>query len=130
MDPNHTVEQKSSNLDHVFAAPSVRHFARQQGVDLGLLVPGSGKNGRIEKVDIESFLNTQHGASIQGFPTSEPLGDVVVELGRTRYGMWKAMVKVFECRIMVVSSMLTNLNLTRVWKFLNSGMSSSQRIDT
>jgi len=40
MDPNHTVEQKSSNSDHVFAAPSVRHFARQQRVDLGLLAPG------------------------------------------------------------------------------------------
>jgi len=47
MNPNHTVGQKSSNLDHVFAALSVRHFARQQGVDLSPLVPGSEKNGRI-----------------------------------------------------------------------------------
>ncbi|KIM47312.1 hypothetical protein M413DRAFT_440757 [Hebeloma cylindrosporum] len=93
MDPNHTGEQKSSNSDHVFAAPSVRHFARLQGVDLGLLVPGSGKNGRIEKRDIEAFLNNQRP---EGAPTSEPLGDAVVELGRTRYGMWKAMVKSLE----------------------------------
>ena len=125
MDPNHSVEQKSSNSDHVFAAPSVRHFARQQGVDLGLLVPGSGKNGRIEKGDIESFLNNQRAASTQGAPISEPLGDVVVELGRTRYGMWKAMVKVFEFNILVASSILTDLNLSRAWKFLISGMSSS-----
>jgi 2-oxoisovalerate dehydrogenase E2 component (dihydrolipoyl transacylase) len=101
MDPNHIVEQKSSNSDHVFAAPSVRHFARQKGVDLGLLAPGSGKNGRIEKGDIESFLNNQRGTSTQGLSTSEPIGDVVVELGRTRYGMWKAMVKVFDSKIMV-----------------------------
>ena len=57
------VEQRSSNLDHIFAAPSVRHFARQQGVDLGLLVPGSGKSGRIEKRDIESFLESQAASS-------------------------------------------------------------------
>ena len=88
MDPNHTLEQKSSNLNYVFAALSVRHFARQQGVDPGL-VPGSGKNGWIEKGDIESFLNNQYVASTLGVLTSEPLGDDVVELGRTRYGMWK-----------------------------------------
>jgi len=101
MDPNHAVEQKLSNSDHVFAA-SVRHFARQEGVDLALLVPGSGKKGRIEKEDIESFLTGQHSASSQGIPmTSEPVGDVVVELGRTRYGMWKATVKVCDCGIVV-----------------------------
>jgi len=86
--------QKASNSEHVFAAPSVRHFARQKGVDLGLLVPGSGKSGRIEKRDIESFLENQAASSAQVVPTSEAVGDVVVELGRTRYGMWKAMVKV------------------------------------
>jgi e3 binding domain len=103
-------EEIAGSIVFTFAAPSVRHFARQQGVDLGLLVPGSGKNGRIEKGDIESFLNNQRIASTQGVPTSEPLGDVVVELGRTRYGMWKAMVKVFDRRIMVAWSILTNLN--------------------
>jgi len=131
MDPNHTGEQKSSNSDHVFAAPSVRHFARQQGVDLGLLVPGSGKNGRIEKGDIESFLNSQRAASTQGVPTSEPLGDVVVELGRTRYGMWKAMVKVFECRICSSFVHTHQFELcSRAWKFLILGTSSLQRTYT
>ena len=111
MDPNLAVEQKLSN---VFAAPSIRHFARQQGVDLALLVPGSGKKGRIEKGDVESFLNGQRVAGAQGVPptTSEPVGDVVVELGRTRYGMWKAMVKVCELQNYgSVLSVLTDLNI-------------------
>jgi 2-oxoisovalerate dehydrogenase E2 component (dihydrolipoyl transacylase) len=90
------LEEKSSNTDHVYAAPSVRHFARQQGVGLGLLVPGSGKSGRIEKRDVESFLENQAASTAQVVPTSDPVGDVVVELGRTRYGMWKAMVKVID----------------------------------
>jgi len=55
MDPNHTVEQKLSNSDHVFAAPSVRHFARQEGVDLALLVPGSGKKVGLRKRTLNLF---------------------------------------------------------------------------
>jgi len=37
MDPYHTVGQKSSSLDHVFAALSVRQIARQQGAELSFL---------------------------------------------------------------------------------------------
>ncbi len=32
----------------VLALPAVRHLARQSGVDIALLAPGSGKNGRVE----------------------------------------------------------------------------------
>ncbi|WP_110112415.1 dihydrolipoamide acetyltransferase family protein [Bacillus sp. CGMCC 1.16541] len=39
----------------VVAMPSVRKYAREKGVDIKA-VPGSGKNGRITKEDIESFL--------------------------------------------------------------------------
>lgn len=93
-----------SNADSVFAAPSVRHFARQKGVDLAKLVPGTGKDGRIEKRDIEAFLS---GMSSKEGPSSESLqtvsqGDVVVELGRTRYGMWKAMIKVNKSAFLVL----------------------------
>lgn len=39
----------------IIAMPSVRKFARQKGIDI-ILVAGSGKNGRVLKEDIESFL--------------------------------------------------------------------------
>ena len=46
----------------VSAMPSVRKFAREQGVDIQA-VTGSGKNGRILKEDIEAFLNGGQQAS-------------------------------------------------------------------
>ncbi|KAF9475358.1 CoA-dependent acyltransferase [Pholiota conissans] len=93
LDPKNSPETTLSNADNVFAAPSVRHFARQMGVDLGLLVPGSGKGGRIEKRDVEAALaNAPRDVTAQ----STRAEDVVVELGRTRYGMWKAMTKSLE----------------------------------
>ncbi|PPR06544.1 hypothetical protein CVT26_000722 [Gymnopilus dilepis] len=101
LDPsNKSSEHKSSRPDLVLAAPSVRHLARQMGIDLGLLVPGSGKNGRIERNDVEAALaaRNQAGAkeSVSQASQLPQAEDVVVELGRTRYGMWKAMVKSLE----------------------------------
>jgi pyruvate dehydrogenase E2 component (dihydrolipoamide acetyltransferase) len=49
----------------IIAMPSVRKFAREQGVEIQQ-VAGSGKNGRILKEDIESFQNggqTQEAAA-------------------------------------------------------------------
>ncbi|MCY7792096.1 dihydrolipoamide acetyltransferase family protein [Bacillus haynesii] len=40
----------------VIAMPSVRKYAREKGVDI-VNVSGSGKNGRVLKEDIDSFLN-------------------------------------------------------------------------
>ena len=40
----------------IIAMPSVRKFAREQGVEIQQ-VAGSGKNGRVLKEDIESFKN-------------------------------------------------------------------------
>jgi 2-oxoisovalerate dehydrogenase E2 component (dihydrolipoyl transacylase) len=82
----------------VLALPAVRHFARESGVDIALLAPGSGKNGRVERVDVERYLAGGKSGSVGVQPTAvspSPLaeGDIVVELGRTRYGMWKAMEK-------------------------------------
>ncbi|PPQ83842.1 hypothetical protein CVT25_000901 [Psilocybe cyanescens] len=97
LDPSNSSEKSSSNLDRVFAAPSVRYFARQNGVDLGLLVPGSGKGGRIEKKDVEAAIVGVRDAPVQHAPIQQQQREeVVVELGRTRYGMWKAMVKSLE----------------------------------
>lgn len=83
----------------VLALPAVRHFARESGVDIALLAPGSGKNGRVERVDVERYLADGKSGSVGEQPAAavspSPLvdGDIVVELGRTRYGMWKAMEK-------------------------------------
>jgi pyruvate dehydrogenase E2 component (dihydrolipoamide acetyltransferase) len=40
----------------IIAMPSVRKFAREKGVDIRK-VSGSGKNGRVTKEDVESFLS-------------------------------------------------------------------------
>jgi pyruvate dehydrogenase E2 component (dihydrolipoyllysine-residue acetyltransferase) len=39
-----------------YASPSVRLFARELGVDLGKVTKGSGRNGRITKEDVQSFV--------------------------------------------------------------------------
>ncbi|KAF4623419.1 hypothetical protein D9613_001377 [Agrocybe pediades] len=100
LDPQNTSTGTSVGMDKVFAAPSVRHFARQNGIDLRLLVPGSGKDGRIEKRDVEAAIAGSHNVAQKTESTVEQpqqqKEDVVVELGRTRYGMWKAMVKSLE----------------------------------
>jgi 2-oxoisovalerate dehydrogenase E2 component (dihydrolipoyl transacylase) len=95
LDPKYVPEPGQARKEDVFAAPSVRHLARQNGVDLGSLVPGSGKAGRIEKQDVEAYL-ARGPTTEQAAPSTvaDQQEDVVVELGRTRYGMWKAMVKV------------------------------------
>ncbi|KAH0589881.1 Lipoamide acyltransferase component of branched-chain alpha-keto acid dehydrogenase complex, mitochondrial [Termitomyces sp. J132] len=93
LDPNFALSQGSATADSVLAAPSVRHHARQNGVDLVQLAPGSGKGGRIEKRDVDAFLARSSESQTQ---TSQAGEDVIVELGRTRYGMWKAMVKSLE----------------------------------
>ncbi|KAF8055615.1 2-oxoacid dehydrogenases acyltransferase-domain-containing protein [Lyophyllum atratum] len=96
LDPNFTPPQGGSG-ENVLAPPSVRHFARQSQVDLAQLMPGSGKGGRIEKRDVEAYLaKPSTSTSAQAKPTAETGDEVVVELGRTRYNMWKAMTKSLE----------------------------------
>jgi pyruvate dehydrogenase E2 component (dihydrolipoamide acetyltransferase) len=52
----------------IVAMPSVRKYAREKGVDIRQ-VAGSGKNGRISKEDIESFLSG--GAQAAAAPQAE-----------------------------------------------------------
>ncbi|KAF8883828.1 CoA-dependent acyltransferase [Infundibulicybe gibba] len=94
MDPEFVPEVQNMGSENVFAAPSVRHFARQSGVDLAKLAPGSGKDGRIEKQDVQAYLSSESAA--QTSEHTQAGADVIAELGRTRYGMWKAMVKSLE----------------------------------
>ncbi|KAJ3802922.1 2-oxoacid dehydrogenases acyltransferase-domain-containing protein [Lentinula aff. detonsa] len=93
MDPTFTPDADSTFPVPVLATPSVRHLARQRGVDLAQLAPGSGRDGRIIRQDVEQYLAdavmTEHPASV----SSQDGQDIIVELGRTRYGMWKAMEK-------------------------------------
>ena len=83
LDPNVPQESRASfgtNAENVLATPSVRHFARQHGVDLAKLAPGSGKNGRIEKSDVEAYLaGAQQPKATQGAPAaSQPAAEDVV----------------------------------------------------
>ena len=96
LDPNSPPVQspRPVNAD-VLAPPSVRHFARQLDVDLAL-VRGSGKNGRIERADVEAFLAKPGAQAVDVSAPVEQGEELVVELARTRYGMWKAMTKSLE----------------------------------
>ncbi|KAG6818937.1 hypothetical protein H0H93_016986 [Arthromyces matolae] len=118
LDPNYTPTAAGiSSGANVLAPPSVRHYARQNGVDLAQLVPGSGKGGRIEKRDVDAFLAKPSGAQTVEAQSGE---DVVVELGRTRYGMWKAMVKSLEIPHFGYSTSLDITALHNLLPVLNS----------
>ncbi|WP_274309327.1 dihydrolipoamide acetyltransferase family protein [Solibacillus daqui] len=81
------VEDVSSNK-RIIAMPSVRKYAREKGVDIAQ-VTGSGKNGRIVKEDIESFLNggaqiqveqaTQQETSVEATPAATSAAPVTLE---------------------------------------------------
>jgi 2-oxoisovalerate dehydrogenase E2 component (dihydrolipoyl transacylase) len=135
LDPNNTPAPESTTLSSsqlatnlkvdatdVLALPAVRHFARKRGVDVALLSPGSGKNGRVEREDIERYLAIGRSVGEQQQPvaTTPPLAEenVVVELGRTRYGMWKAMEK--ACTSVDLSDVVSYHSVlrppSRVWK--------------
>ena len=111
------------------ALPSVRHFARENGVDIALLSPGSGKDGRVERADVERYL--ARGKSLveqpsAATPSPQAEGDIIVELGRTRYGMWKAMEKVrsFDIYISALRCLIVGCgapSLYRAWKYLTLG---------
>ena len=109
----------------VLALPAVRHFARESGVDITLLAPGSGKNGRVERVDVERYLAGGKSGSVREQPTAvapSPAAedDVVVELGRTRYGMWKAMEKARIRNVSLLWQWLIN-SFRRAWRYLTLG---------
>jgi 2-oxoisovalerate dehydrogenase E2 component (dihydrolipoyl transacylase) len=82
--------------NQALATPSVRHYARSQGIsNLDALAPGSGRGGRIERADVETYLKkSQKSERAAGAGTKKDVGeDVVIEMGRTRWGMWKSMTK-------------------------------------
>ncbi|KAG8703503.1 hypothetical protein FRC09_004123 [Ceratobasidium sp. 395] len=115
-------EKSSSN--QALATPSVRHYARSQGVsDLDVIGAGSGRAGRIERADVDAFL----GRSKKGESTAaagvgaEKIGEeVVVEMGRTRWGMWKSMTKSLEIPLFGYSATLDLTALNDMLPTLNA----------
>lgn len=94
--------EKGSN--QALATPSVRHYARSRGIsDLDVIGSGSGRGGRIERSDVDAFLDRSSkgaGAAASSSGSAAPAGEeVVVEMGRTRWGMWKSMTKVRSAEV-------------------------------
>ena len=125
--------------EDILAAPSVRHFARKVGVELGHVAPGSGRDGRVEKADVEAYLARSESQVPASAPSSSDQ-NVVVELGRTRYSMWKAMTKVmisFLNHAKHIDVRIIEPGNTHLWVYYHSGSyphipptPHPQRIDT
>ncbi|KAJ6468472.1 CoA-dependent acyltransferase [Mycena sanguinolenta] len=131
LDPSFTSSSlaSNSNSNDVLATPSVRHFARTQGVDLALLAPGRGKGGRVEKADVEAYLAA--GASTSTYAAAPTLTqseeDTIVELGRTRVAMWRAMVKSLEIPTFGYSTTLDITDLHHLLPVLNAHIPAHYR---
>lgn len=129
LDPNAPQDVKATlgtNAENVLATPATRHFARQNNVDLAKLAPGSGKGGRIEKRDVEAYLargrEPKAAPGTQATPQVQQAEDLVVELGRTRYGMWKAMTKSLEIPHFGYSTSLDLTTLHEIMPILNANI--------
>lgn len=67
------------------ASPSVRRFARELGVDLGL-VTGSGPKGRILKDDVTAFTRKALSGAVIGAPAGKGLMSAVPPIDFSRFG--------------------------------------------
>jgi pyruvate dehydrogenase E2 component (dihydrolipoamide acetyltransferase) len=67
------------------ASPSVRRFARELGVDLGL-VTGSGPKGRILKDDVTAFTRRALSGPVIGAPAGGALVSAVPPIDFSRFG--------------------------------------------
>ncbi|CAG7847363.1 Dihydrolipoamide acetyltransferase component of pyruvate dehydrogenase complex {ECO:0000256/RuleBase:RU003423} {ECO:0000256/RuleBase:RU003423} [Serendipita indica DSM 11827] len=120
LDPSN---EELSSPTAALALPSVRHFARQNGIsDLSVLAPGSGTGGRIEKADVEAYLarKSQPRDTTTSAASGVRLEDTHVELGRTRYAMWKSMTKSLEIPHFGYSSTLDLTALNALLPSMNS----------
>jgi pyruvate dehydrogenase E2 component (dihydrolipoamide acetyltransferase) len=96
-----------SHTGKAHASPSIRHFARELGVDL-TRVKGSGEKGRITKIDVQSFVKValaqpQGGSGGGGLQVSAmPVVDF------SRYG-------VIETKPLSRIKKLSGANLHRNW---------------
>ncbi|KIM34560.1 hypothetical protein M408DRAFT_325927 [Serendipita vermifera MAFF 305830] len=122
LDPSNDAPSTGSDA-HVLATPSVRHFARKMGIsDMSVLTPGSGRNGRVEKADVDAFLarGTAQSHQITEKEPQSQQDDVRLDLGRTRYVMWKSMTKSLEIPHFGYSSTLDLTALNALLPSMNS----------
>ncbi|MAJ81382.1 MAG: branched-chain alpha-keto acid dehydrogenase subunit E2, partial [Legionellales bacterium] len=69
--PNEPVVSVSSQ--HVYSSPSVRRYAREFGIDLGL-IKGTGEKGRVQKSDLIAFVKSRvngGGSAIPSVPDED-----------------------------------------------------------
>ncbi|KAJ7465960.1 CoA-dependent acyltransferase [Mycena latifolia] len=126
LDPSVAPEKMGTDSASVLATPSVRHFARTQGVDLAQLAPGSGRAGRVERADVDAFLAA--AASPSSSPSHTASGeDIIVELGRTRNAMFRAMVKSLEIPHFGYSTTLDLTELHALLPLLNAHIPACYR---
>jgi pyruvate dehydrogenase E2 component (dihydrolipoamide acetyltransferase) len=94
----------------VHASPSVRHFARELGVDLGK-VQGSGRKGRITKEDVQGFVKqvmsgaAAPAAALSGGGTGIP---PIPPVDFAKFGP-------IETKPLSKIKRLTGVNLSRSW---------------
>ncbi|CAE7063058.1 unnamed protein product [Rhizoctonia solani] len=115
--------------NQALATPSVRHYARSQGIsDLDGLMPGSGRGGRIERADVDSYLKRPQKSEVSATaPTKKDLGEMVIEMGRTRWGMWKSMTKSLEIPLFGYSATLDLTALNDMLPILNAHIPQEYR---
>ncbi|QRW05816.1 2-oxoglutarate dehydrogenase E2 component (dihydrolipoamide succinyltransferase) [Ceratobasidium sp. AG-Ba] len=116
---------EKSSANQALATPSVRHYARSQGIaDLDVIGTGSGRGGRIERADVDAFLSRSKkqssGAGVGRVEKKEVGEEVVIEMGRTRWGMWKSMTKSLEIPLFGYSATLDLTALNDMLPVLNA----------
>ncbi|CAE6439985.1 unnamed protein product [Rhizoctonia solani] len=116
--------------NQALATPSIRHYARSQGIsDLDVLMPGTGRGGRIERADIDAYLKrSQKSETSSAASTKRDLGEeMVIEMGRTRWGMWKSMTKSLEIPLFGYSATLDLTALNEMLPTLNAHIPQEYR---
>ncbi|KAJ7268542.1 2-oxoacid dehydrogenases acyltransferase-domain-containing protein [Mycena rebaudengoi] len=125
LDPAFSGDKRGAAVSDVdtLATPSVRHYVRTQGVDLAQIAPGTGCGGRVERADVDAFL-AAGASSSEGSAPSAPRNekDVLVELGRTRQTMWRAMEKSLEIPHFGYSATLDITELHALLPLLNANI--------
>ncbi|MGQ0594652.1 MAG: 2-oxo acid dehydrogenase subunit E2 [Gammaproteobacteria bacterium] len=76
---------RGSRSARAHASPSVRRFARELGVDLGL-VTGSGPKGRLLKDDVTAFTRKALSGPVIGAPAGGGLVSAVPPIDFSRFG--------------------------------------------
>lgn len=83
--PPATPKSAEVSGSRVHASPSVRRFARELGVDLGL-VSGSGPKGRILKDDVTAFTRKALSGPVIGAPAGKGSVSAVPPIDFSRFG--------------------------------------------